>query len=105
MADVMKYHVGDELTYKPGNSRVKVIHNTLKAGGVNLDEAIVWIETKQGTPIAIPVAQQDRYLTTDAPLPSPKKWPHHNASERRSPCCAAANAPQCCFFATLLPGP
>jgi hypothetical protein len=75
MADVKKYHVGEELTYKPGNARVKVIHNTLKAGGVNADEATVWIETKQGTPIAIPVAQQDRYLTTDAPLPNPKKWP------------------------------
>lgn len=75
MADVVKYHVGDKLTYKPGNAQVTVIHNTLKAGAVNADEAIVWIETKQRTPIAIPVAQQDRYLTTEKPLPSPKKWP------------------------------
>lgn len=75
MADVKKYQVGDELTYKTGNARVKVIHTTLKPGGVNADEATIWIETKLGTPIAIPVAQQDRYLTTEAPLPKPKKWP------------------------------
>lgn len=67
MADIKKYHVGDELTYKPGNARVKVIHNTLKAGGANADEATVWVETKAGTPISVPVAQQDRYLTTDPP--------------------------------------
>ncbi|MCE7922250.1 MAG: hypothetical protein DYG98_04275 [Haliscomenobacteraceae bacterium CHB4] len=75
MATVLNYHVGDELTYKPGNARVKVIHSTLKPGGVNADEATVWVETKLGTPIAIPYAKQDRYLTTEPPLPKPKKWP------------------------------
>lgn len=75
MSDIIKYKPDTELTYKPGNARVKVIHNTLKAGGINADEAVVWIETKQGTPVAIPVAQQDRYLTTEPPLTVGKKWP------------------------------
>jgi hypothetical protein len=65
--EVVKYSPGDELTYKTSNQRVKVIHNTLNAGGVNAAEATVWIETKQGTPVAIPVSNQDRYLTTEPP--------------------------------------
>lgn len=75
MENVIRYKAGDELTYKPGNSRVKVIHSTLKPGGVNADEATLWVETKAGTPISIPVAEQDRYLTTEKPLPFYKKWP------------------------------
>lgn len=75
MENIIRYKEGTELTYKPGNSRVKVIHSTLKAGGVNADEATIWVETKQGTPIAIPVAEQDRYLTTENPLPFYRKWP------------------------------
>lgn len=67
MADIKKYHVGDELTYKTSNQRVKVIHTTLKAGAVNADEAFVTIRTKQNTPITIPVAVQDDYLTTEPP--------------------------------------
>lgn len=73
--EIHKYKKGDKPTYKPGNAVVTVIHTTLKGGGVNADEAIVWIETKQGTPVAIPVAEQDRYLTTEPPLSAPKKWP------------------------------
>lgn len=67
MAEVKKYKVGDELTYKSSNQRVKVIHTTLKAGAVNAAEAFVTIRTKQNSIINVPVAVQDDYLTTDPP--------------------------------------
>lgn len=74
--EFIKYKKGQKLTYKPGNAVVTVIHNTLNAGGVNAEEATVWIETKQGSPIAIPVAEQDRYLTTEPPKKGfLAKWP------------------------------
>lgn len=72
----IKYKKGQKLTYKVSNQEVTVTHNTLKAGGVNEEEAIVWVETKQRTPIAIPVAEQDRYLTEAPPLKGwGAKWP------------------------------
>lgn len=74
--EVIKYRKGQTLTYKPGNAVVTVTHNTLKPGGGNADEATVWIETKAGTPISIPVAEQDRYLTTEPPKKGfLAKWP------------------------------
>jgi hypothetical protein len=73
--NITKYKPGQELTYKPGKQTVKVVHNTLQPGGVNAQEAVVWIETKQGTPIAIPVLEQDRYLTTEPPKKAFKLWP------------------------------
>lgn len=76
MAEVKKYKVGDELTYKPINQRVKVIHNTLKAGAVNAAEAFVTIRTKQNSIINVPVAVQEDYLTTESPKSYAQgKWP------------------------------
>lgn len=76
MAEVKKYKVGDELTYKSSNQRVKVIHTTLKAGAVNAAEAFVTIRTKQNSIINVPVAVQDDYLTTDPPKSYAQgKWP------------------------------
>lgn len=72
----VKYHEGQKLTYKVSNQVVTVIHNTLEPGGVNEKDAIVWVETKQRTPIAIPVAEQDRYVTPEPPLKGwGAKWP------------------------------
>lgn len=62
-----KYHKGEVLTLLSINESVTVMHNTLKGGAVNEDEATVFVETKDGFPVAVPVALQDRYLTTAPP--------------------------------------
>lgn len=69
------YKPGQKLTYLPHNQQVEVIHNTLKAGGVNSDEAVVFVKNKTGFILAVPVAVQDTYLTTAPPkkLPPAKK--------------------------------
>lgn len=66
-----KYHKGEVLTLIFLNESVTVMHNTLKGGAVNEDEATVFVETKDGVPVAIPVAIQDRYLTTAPPKATP----------------------------------
>lgn len=72
---VVKYKPGQQLTYKPSNSVVTVVHNSLKPGAVNEHEAFVTVRTKQNTLINVPVDIQDDYLTTEAPKPPVKKWP------------------------------
>ncbi len=69
--NIQKYHKGDVLTLLPLNEPVTVIHSTLKGGGVNAEEAVVFVETQDGFPVAVPVAVQDRYLTTDPPKKVP----------------------------------
>jgi hypothetical protein len=61
------YKPGQKLTYLPHNKSVEVIHNTLKAGGVNSDEAVVFVKNSTGFILAVPVAVQDKYLTTAPP--------------------------------------
>lgn len=70
--DVKKYSEGQTLTYKPANAICRVVHNTLKPGGVNADEAIVFV-TYRNSLQAVPVAKQDAYLTTDAPVKVTKR--------------------------------
>ena len=48
----------------PNKIEVTVIHNTLAAGGVNANDAVVTVVSKQGTLTNVPVAVQDEYLTT-----------------------------------------
>lgn len=71
MSDLKRYHKGDVLTLIPLNEYVTVMHNTLKGGGVNADEATVFVETDEGFPVAVPVALQDRYLTKEPPKKQP----------------------------------
>lgn len=63
-----KFKAGQKLTYKPHNAEVEVIHNTLKPAGVNADEAVVFIKTKNGIIMPVPVEVQDEYLTTAPPV-------------------------------------
>lgn len=68
MSEVIKYKAGDRLTYTPTMRTVWVVHSTLKAGGVNADEATIWVEGKGTGLISIPVAVQDGYLQTYVPM-------------------------------------
>lgn len=70
--DVKNYSEGQTLTYKPANVICRVVHNTLKPGGVNADEAIVFVAYRNSLQ-AVPVAKQDTYLTTDAPVKVTKR--------------------------------
>ena len=65
--ELIKYNEGQTLTYKPANTLCKVVHNTLQPGGVNADEAIVFV-TYRNSLQAVPVAKQDKFLTTDPPV-------------------------------------
>ena len=48
-----------------------VVHNSLKAGGVNSDEAYVTVITKNGLLFNVPVDVQDQYLTAEPPVKVP----------------------------------
>lgn len=72
----IKYKPGQQLTHKPTNSVVTVVHNSLKPGGVNEHEAVVTVRTKQNSLISVPVDIQDQYLTTEPPKKGfLAKWP------------------------------
>lgn len=66
--EIKKYKRGERLTYSPTMQTVWVMHNTLKAGGVNSDEATIWVFGKKTGLISIPVARQDDFLETYKPL-------------------------------------
>lgn len=66
--ELVKYKVGQVLTYKKHNVAVTVVGTTLAPGGGNADVAIVIVETKNGILMPVPVSRQDEYLTTDPPL-------------------------------------
>lgn len=72
MSNVKNYKKGQTLFYL-GKTRSTVIHNTLKAGGVNADEAVLFLRTVQGTCIAIPVAEQELFVS-ETQLPFLQKW-------------------------------
>lgn len=63
MADVNNPRKGDTFYYL-GRTQVTVIDETLKGGGVNMDEALVQVETKQGTPYLFLYKHSARYLST-----------------------------------------
>lgn len=67
------YKVGQTYFYL-GRTRCTVMAETLKPGGVNADEAIIQIETAQGTPITFLYKFADRYLS-ETQIPIWKKWP------------------------------
>lgn len=67
-----QYKVGDKLYYN--RTRCEVTGSTLKGGGVNMDEALLQIETAQGTPIVMLYKTAGRYLT-EKPVPYFGKWP------------------------------
>lgn len=68
MSEVIKYKAGQRLTHTPTMKTVWVVHNTLKAGGVNSDEATIWVEGKGTGLMAIPVAVQELYLQDYVPM-------------------------------------
>lgn len=69
-----KYQVDQELTFKPLNQRVKVVHVTPyhEDGDQN---AFVTVELRSKDLRSVPVKIQDRYLTEEKPLLPWKKWP------------------------------
>lgn len=73
MADVNNPKKGDTFYYL-GRTRCKIVAENLKGGGVNLDEALVQIETAQGTPIVFFYKTAPRYLSATQ-IPFYKKWP------------------------------
>lgn len=72
--EVKNYKKGDTLTYKPANAICRVVHNTLKPGGVNAEEATVWVRYRNALQ-GVPVAVQDDFLTTEPPVKVSKTRP------------------------------
>lgn len=70
---IVRYKPGQTLTLLPLEVEVTVKHNTLAAGGVNYDEAVVTVAKKTGELVSVPVAIQDDYLTTRKPAPR-RRW-------------------------------
>lgn len=68
-----KYNTGD-VVYYLGRTKCTVLSNTLKGGGVNLDEAVMYLRSAQGTCIAVPVKHQDLFLS-EKPIGLFDKWP------------------------------
>ena len=79
MADPHNPHKGDKFYFK--RTPCTVIGETLKGGGVNLDEAIVQIETAAGTPIVFLYTESARYLSVK-PIAYFGKWPLTKAASR-----------------------
>ncbi len=73
MADVKKYSKGDILYYL-GRTKCEVVRNTLKPGGVNADEAVLFLKTVSGSCVAIPVAEQEEFVT-ETKISFMKPWP------------------------------
>lgn len=73
MADVNNPKEGDTFYYL-GRTKCKIVGDTLKPGGVNIDEALVQIETASGTPIVFLYKTAPRYLSATQ-IPFYKKWP------------------------------
>ena len=73
MADVKKYGKGETLWYL-GRTRCTVVHNTLKPGGVNADEATLFLKTASGSSVAIPVVEQEQFVS-EHQISFFKKWP------------------------------
>ena len=80
MADVNSPRIGDTF-YWLGRTRCEVVAETLKGGGVNLDEALVQVETVSGTPYLFLYKTSARYLSAKQ-IPIFKKWPLTPASSR-----------------------
>lgn len=73
MADVNNPSEGDTF-YFLGRTRCTVIGETLRPGNGNIDEAVVQIETAQGTPYTFLYTKSARYLS-EKQIPIWKKWP------------------------------
>ena len=78
MADVKKYGKGETLWYL-GRTRCTVVHNTLKPGGVNADEAILFLKSASGSSVAIPVIEQEQFVS-EKQISFLKSWPPKPAS-------------------------
>ena len=70
----MKYKKGQQITLKPLNQIVTVVHVT-PYHDADDQHAVVTVCTKQNSLINIPVAIQDDYLTIDSPKKVTKWWP------------------------------
>lgn len=79
MVDIHNPKKGDKFYFY--RSRCTVMGETLKPGGGNLDEAVVQIETAQGTPYTFLYTLSARYLS-EKPVPLFGKWPLTPASSR-----------------------
>lgn len=73
MPDIKNYKAGDVLYYL-GRTKCTVIANTLKPGGVNADEAVLFLATEQGGSVVVPVAFQERFVS-EIKIPFLRKWP------------------------------
>ena len=70
----MKYHIGDTPTYIPLNQIVTVV-NVTPYHESDDPHAFVTVELKSGDLRTIPVARQDKYLTSQPPKKVTKWWP------------------------------
>lgn len=80
MANPNSPKVGD-IFYLLGRTKCEVIAETLKGGGANIDEALVQIETVQGTPFTFLYKTSARYLS-ETKIPLMKSWPLTPKAER-----------------------
>ena len=62
MAEIKKYKKGD-VVYYLGRTRATVLGNTLDPGGINADEAVLFLKTAQGSSVVVPVAFQDEFIS------------------------------------------
>lgn len=74
MADIKKYSKGDILYYL-GRTKCEVVRNTLKAGGVNADEATLFLRViGSGSCHAVPVAEQELFVS-ETKIAFMRTWP------------------------------
>lgn len=73
MADVKKYKEGD-VVYYLGRTKSTVLGNTLKPGGINADEAVLFLKTAQGSSVVVPVAHQEEFIS-EKQIGILQRWP------------------------------
>lgn len=66
MAEIKKYKKGQTVWYLV-RTRCEVLENTLKPGEGNLEEAVLFLRSAQGSSIVVPVAFQDQFVTDKSP--------------------------------------
>lgn len=66
MAEIKKYKKGQTVWYLV-RTKCTVLENTLKPGEGNLEEAVLFLKSAQGSSIVVPVAFQEQFISDKAP--------------------------------------
>ena len=73
MSNQKKWKAGETAFYL-GRIKCTVLSNTLKPGGINVDEALIFLQSAQGSSVVVPVEHQEKFLA-EKQLPLFKTWP------------------------------